>query len=54
MGSLVTPLHVSAVRSSQKVKDKKLRHHLQKSDSRSEHAAKKAARMELLLPEEPG
>ena len=50
----MTPLNVSAVRSLQKVKDKKLRRHLQKSDSRSKHAAKKAARMELLLHEEPG
>jgi len=36
------------------VRDKKLRSHLWKSNLHSNHAAKKAARMELLLQEEPG
>lgn len=38
----------------QNVRDKKLRSFLMKSDLVAEHAARKAARSELLLQEEPG
>ncbi len=38
----------------QGMSDRELRRHLAKSDRESERAAKKAARMELLLQEEPG
>lgn len=38
----------------QGVQDKKLRHMLKSSDAQAQRAARKAARSELLLQEEPG
>ena len=47
-------LKVYNVHTPQSVKDKKLKRYLKSSDSAAEHAARKAARCELLLQEEPG